>query len=92
MAPVRANGKPGVVEVERWFAVLVALVTIGAVVFGVLRGAILDNQCIRQTAVTVEKHDARLFAVEGDVTGIKAALPAMQQDLRDIKNLLMERK
>jgi len=91
MALIHRNGKPGVVEVQSWFAV--ASVAVGLLMFGfgVLRGAILDNKCLKDTEARSLEQAKVIGTMQMDVIQLKTVLPIMQTDIADIKQILMAR-
>ena len=91
MSPIRKNGKPGVLEVESWFAIVVAAVGIAGFGFGVLRGAVLDNKCLKDTEARSLTQGAELVLLHDDMVQLKTILPLMQADIRDIKETLHRR-
>ena len=91
MTLIRKNGRPGVVEIESWFAVVLAIIAVLGFGFGVLRGAILDNKCLKDTEARTLEQAKAIDAVETDVIQLKAVLPIMQTDIADIKQILMAR-
>jgi hypothetical protein len=64
MAPVRTNGDPGIFIIEKWFAIMLAALTILGVGFGLLQAMVLDREMIKK----VPELEKRTLRLERDAT------------------------
>lgn len=89
---IRRNGKPGVFEVESWFGILVAALTVLAVGFGIVRGMILDSARLKNTEIRSMECAVEVDTLSKKVDKIEVILPRIENDVKEVKDDVKEVK
>ena len=92
MVPIRTNGNPRVFEVERWFAIVVAVLLIVGFAWGTVSNIALDRKLLKDTAALTVAHEDAIDTLETKMTKVEMLLPEIRDDVKDIKELLNSRR